>query len=519
MAGAGILVSAALEIGAATRLRKAPGSAAGETAIQVLGLTRRFRGNWALQGIDLTIARGELFGVIGPDGAGKTTLIQCLCAILDPTQGSVRVLGLDSVTEAARITSTIGYMSQAYSLYGDLTVEENLEFFAQVRGVPREEFERRKQRLLAFAGLAPFLERRTKALSGGMQKKLALCCSLMHEPELLVLDEPTLGVDPLSRRELWRMMDEYRARGVTVVVATSYMDEAQRCDRVALLFSGKVIACDRPAAFGEDLEAAFDARPKVTETGQQMPFAPRTGEGQAVEVEELTRIFDGFTAVDRVSFTVRRGEIFGLLGPNGSGKSTTIKILCGILPPSSGRAEVAGVDVASHPDAARGRIGYMSQKFSLYLDLTVGENIEFFGSVYGLEPSLLEERRDWIVRMAGLSGRERVLARDLSGALRQRLALGCAVLHQPDVLFLDEPTSGVDPSSRQAFWNLIGALARSGTAVFVTTHYLREAEGCDRVAFIDRGKLLALDSPAGIRVRTGTSSLEEAFLKLMERTS
>ena len=512
-------MSAAPGTGAATPSMQAIGTAAGETAIQILGLTRRFRGNWALQGIDLTIARGELFGIVGPDGAGKTTLIQCLCAILDPTQGRVSVLGLDSVTEAARITSTIGYMSQAYSLYGDLTVEENLEFFAQVRGVPRQEFDRRKQRLLTFAGLTPFLDRRTKVLSGGMQKKLALCCSLMHEPDLLVLDEPTLGVDPRSRRELWRMMDEYRARRMTVVVATSYMDEAQRCDRVAFLSSGKVIACDRPAAFGEDLEAAFKARQKVPETGQQVPFTPKFGAGEAVQVEELTRTFGSFTAVDRVSFTVRRGEIFGLLGPNGSGKSTTIKILCGILPPTSGRAEVAGVDVASRPDAARGRIGYMSQKFSLYLDLTVAENIEFFGSVYGLEPGLLRERRDWIVRMAGLAGRERALARDLSGALRQRLALGCAVLHQPDVLFLDEPTSGVDPSSRQAFWNLIGALARSGTAVFVTTHYLKEAEGCDRVAFIDRGELLALDSPKGIRERTGTSSLEEAFLKLMERTS
>lgn len=483
--------------------------------IEVHGLKRRFGRVWALRGIDLAIERGELFGLVGSDGSGKTTLVQSLCAILDPTEGRVSVGGFDNVKDAGRITATIGYMSQAYSLYGDLTVAENLEFFAAVRAVPDDDFLRRRERLLAFSGLAPYLGRRTRDLSGGMQKKLALACSLVHEPDLLILDEPTLGVDPLSRRDLWRMLDQYHALGKTVVVATSFMDEAQRCDRVAFLSAGKVLACDRPGAFGADLEQAFKAM-HGSAPAPAVAFAPRSTEGAAIEVRGLTRTFGGFIAVDALSFAVGRGEVFGLLGPNGSGKSTTIRILCGILPPTAGEVRVAGADVGTRPDAVRGRIGYMSQKFSLYLDLTVAENIDFFGGVYGLDPVSLAGRARWAVALAGLEGSESVLAASLSGALRQRLALSCAVLHQPDVLFLDEPTSGVDPSTRESFWRLIRDIARSGSAVLVTTHYLREAEGCDRVAFINRGRLLAVDAPARLRERAHAASLEDAFVRLME---
>ncbi len=487
--------------------------------IRVCSLSRRFGHTWALRGVDLGIGKGELFGIVGPDGAGKTTLIQSICAILDPTEGAITVDGHDTVKEAAKITSSIGYMSQAYSLYGDLTVEENLQFFAEVRNVPETALIDRKAKLLHFSGLAPFLDRKTKNLSGGMQKKLALCCSLIHEPDILILDEPNLGVDPLSRRDLWRMIEEYRSRKLTVVLATSYMDEAARCDRLAFLASGKLLACDKPQKFGDDLEQAF----KLLQPVQTPPVAPiepkQKHMGLAIEVDTLSKHFEDFTAVDQISFGVKPGEIFGLLGPNGSGKSTTIKMLCGIQPPSEGKAIVAGVNVGERSGEARHRIGYMSQRFSLYLDLTVNENLAFFGSVYGLKDNHLRERMEWAIAMAGLAGNERILTRSLSGALRQRLALGCAVLHQPDVLFLDEPTSGVDPTSRQTFWDLIRSFARAGTTIFVTTHYLREAEGCDRVAFINRGKILYLDSPSVIREKFGGVTLEEAFIQLMEESA
>ena len=486
-----------------------------EAVVRVEGLSRRHGDVWALRGVSFEVGRGELFGIVGPDGAGKTTLIQSLCAILDPTAGRVTVEGSDSVAEAARITASIGYVSQAFSLYGELTVAENLQFFAEVRQVPPDEIVRRRERLLRFSGLGRFLDRRAKHLSGGMQKKLALSCSIVHEPELVILDEPTLGVDPLSRRELWQMLGEYRAAGKTVVVATSYMDEAERCDRVLFLADGRMVALDTPRALGGNLEKAFKAMLPRAREAVPIPFPRKEGAGDAIRVSGLTRRFDEFIAVDRATFSVGAGEIFGLLGPNGSGKSTVIRMLCGILPASGGAAQVAGVEVTKVAEAARARIGYMSQRFSLYLDLTVEENIAFFGGVYGLAPDALRAARDWIAAMAGLEGRSRTLVKKLSGALRQRLALGCAVLHRPDVLFLDEPTAGVDPASRAAFWRLIGAVAETRTAVLVTTHYLREAEACDRVAFIDAGRILAIDSPAKLRERYGAGSLEEAFLNAM----
>jgi ABC-2 type transport system ATP-binding protein len=487
--------------------------------IAVEGLTRRYGATQALAGVDFSVYRGELFGIVGPDGAGKTTLIQSLCAILDPTAGRVTVLGLDSVRDAKRITSVLGYMSQAYSLYGDLTVEENLRFFADVRRVPKAEVARRRARLLRFSGLEPFVGRRTKNLSGGMQKKLALCCSLIHEPDLLILDEPTLGVDPLSRRELWRMLLDFRAAGKSVVAATSYMDEAQRCDRVALLADGRIVACDPPQAFGPDLEEAFIARVGGAGAAAAGNATPRRPQGEAIVVDRVTKKFGDFTAVDDVSLAIRKGEIFGLLGPNGSGKSTLIRILCGLLAPTGGRASVDGVDVTADPRKAKGRIGYMSQRFSLYFDLTVAENIEFFGGAYGLRNDALAERSEWVVTMAGLEGNEDRLVRNLSGALRQRLALGCAVLHRPAVLFLDEPTSGVDPASRRGFWRIIEELAAGGSAVLVTTHYLREAEACDRVAFYNRGRILLVDDPRQLRATHGGASLEEVFLDVMERAA
>lgn len=490
----------------------------GKPIININGLKRRFEKNWALEGIELQIEKGELFGIVGPDGSGKTTLLQSICAILDPTEGFITVDGFDTVKYSSAITSQIGYMSQAYSLYEELTVEENLEFFAKIREVPETTFTERKKKLLVFSGLSPFLKRKTKHLSGGMQKKLALCCNLVHEPDILILDEPTLGVDPISRHQLWAIISGYHDMGKTIIIATSYMDEAAKCERVAFLLDGKVIACDFPGKLGDKLEDLFFAYIKKENTEKQSaPFLRKEGRENLVEVEGLVKMFDAFTAVDKVSFTVRRGEIFGFVGPNGSGKTTTIKILCGIIPPTYGKVTVVGTNVLTSPEKVKGKIGYMSQKFSLYLDLTVEENINFFGRVYGLDWINLEKRKKWILGMAELEERQNIITNDLSGALRQRLALGCALIHYPDIIFLDEPTSGVDPVSRHSFWEMIKSLAEMGTSIFVTTHYLDEVENCDRVAFLHKGQTLAIENPAKLKASYGTESLEDIFIEMVRK--
>ncbi len=491
---------------------------AGKPIIRINGLKRRFESNWALEGIELQIKKGEIFGIVGPDGSGKTTLLQSICAILDPTEGTITVDGFDTVKESSAITSQIGYMSQAYSLYGDLTVEENLEFFAKIRQVPETTFIERRKKLLLFSGLAPFLKRKTKHLSGGMQKKLALCCNLIHEPDILILDEPTLGVDPISRHQLWDIISDYHDKGKTIIIATSYMDEAAKSERVAFLLDGKVIACDFPNKLGERLEDLFFAHIKTRDEGiKSVPFLRKEGRENLVEVKGLVKMFDAFTAVDNVSFTVKRGEIFGFVGPNGSGKTTTIKILCGIIPPTHGEVTVVGINVSANPEKVKGKIGYMSQKFSLYLDLTVEENINFFGRVYGLDWSDLDKRKKWILDMAQLKGRDNVITNDLSGALRQRLALGCALIHHPDIIFLDEPTSGVDPVSRQSFWEMIKSLADMGTSIFVTTHYLDEVENCERIAFLNKGRALAIENPANLKASYGMESMEDIFMQMVRK--
>lgn len=479
------------------------------------GLHRKFGKAEALKGVHLRVERGELFGIFGPDGSGKTTLMQSICAILDPTEGSVFVQGFDSVKEAGSITSRIGYMSQAYSLYGDLTVEENLEFFAGIRQIPRDIYLARREKLLEFSGLRPFLRRRVRQLSGGMQKKLALCTNLVHEPDILILDEHSLGVDPLSRRHLWRMIEEYHVEGKTVVLTTSYMDEAAKCGKLAFLFAGEILLIDRPESIG-DLEGVFAEHAGKQAEIHDLPFTARIVEGEAVRVSGLVKTFDSFRAVDDLSFSIARGEIFCFVGPNGSGKTTTIQMLCGIISPSAGEILVAGINVLLDRESVKSRIGYMSQIFSLYPDLTVEENIEFFGRVYGLDRTILASRKAWILEITGLAAEETKLVAALSGAVKQRLALGCSLVHQPDILFLDEPTSGIDPVSRRNFWKMITALAGLGTTVLVTTHYLSEAVNCHRVAFMHRGRVLALDSPGGFREKYGTDSLEDIFIELME---
>ncbi len=550
--------------------RSDPGSSA---AITVRSLVKRFGRTMALDGIDLDVRAGEMFGLVGPNGAGKTTLLRILATLLAPGAGSVTVLGRDVVRQAAALLPRIGYVSQEFTLYAALTVEENLDFFADLYRIPPRGRAERKRELLAWSRLTQFRHRPAGKLSGGMQKKLHLCSTLIHEPALLLLDEPTAGVDPVSRRELWEILHDLVARGLTLVVATAYMDEAEQCRRVALMHRGKILACDTPDALraaasetvwevrapslqevcrrferaglpgrvhlmgdrvhvlmpselgateartvlvdagGADIDVrqvvpttedvfvsiVSKAEPTARRSVVSSPRAATTRTEPAARLEGLTKRFGEFVAVDELSLAVERGEVFGFLGPNGSGKTTTIRMLCGLLRPSAGRAEVLGEDIARQPRRIRSRIGYMSQRFSLYNDLTVIENLAFFGQGYGVPPRRLGERIDEILNMAQLAGEERRLAGGLSGGVKQRLALGCAILHEPEILFLDEPTAGVDPLARREFWELIGELAARRTTVFVTTHYLDEAEYCHRVGFLYKGRLVASGRPQELK--------------------
>lgn len=550
------------------------------------GLSRHYGRVRAVDGLSFTVGRGELFGLVGPDGAGKTTTQQMLAGLLRPTAGRATVLGFDLATQAAEIQSRVGVMSEGFTLYGTLSVGENLRFFADLYGLSQAEREARIERLLTFSRLGPFIDREARSLSGGMKKKLALSCALLYRPSLLLLDEPTTGVDPVSRQEFWAILGEFLADGRTIILTTPYMDEAERCHRVALLDRGRLLAVgspqalvdgigmqvlavlsDRPdaarhtlvARWGEerverhgnwidvltpraeadrgialaDLEAAglvvrrvFIRRPSIEDvfihriraersnpdsTAGLREVAPNRNEPASppvvIDARGLSKRFGSFQAVREVDLTVRQGEIFGLLGPNGAGKSTTIRMLCGLLDPSAGAARVAGYDVGRDPHQVREHIGYMSQKFSLYRDLTVLENLEFFGRLYGLPDRQRRSRRDWALQMAGLIGRERVRAKSLAGGWKQRLALGAAVLHEPPVLFLDEPTAGVDPVARRQFWRLIDQLAADGMTILVTTHYMDEAEQCHRLAFILDGRLIATGTPDELKEATSRGEM------------
>lgn len=558
-------------------------------------LGRRFRSVVALDGVSLDVLSGEVFGIVGADGSGKTTLLQMLAAILDPTSGSCEVLGFDTVERSDAVTARIGYMSQGFTLYERLTVGENLEFAAAVRSVEPRLLDERRGRLLRMAGLEPFTGRRADRLSGGMKKKLALCTNLVHEPRVLLLDEPSLGVDPLSRRELWALLEDYRRRGAAIVLATSYMDEAERCDRLAFLHEGRVLASGSPRdlkaladgtvfeatvtdparverelaadprvrAFArlpsklrfqlaressagagtepaiagaravparlEDMFAVLApagrrreaAAPIAALTAAPDPGGPTGTSSSAISVQArgVTCRFGDFTAVEDISLDLRAGEVFGFLGPNGAGKTTLIRIFCGLQPFHAGEVTVAGLSVPRETKRLRWRIGYMSQRFSLYPDLTVGENLEFFAGVYGIRGVARAAAIDWAVETAGLHdiGDRRV--GEISGAVRQRLALACSVMHRPRILFLDEPTSGVDPLSRHRFWRLVHELAAQGITALVTTHYLEEASYCHRLGLMFRGRFVGIGTLAELRDRSGlpeSSGVEDVFLRYIE---
>lgn len=586
----------------------------------------------ALTGVSLAIRPGVVTGLIGPDGAGKTTFMRLAAGLLAPDSGAIRVLGLDATRDALAVQAALGYMPQRFGLYEDLTVQENLDLYADLQGVPRDQRPSRYAELMHMTGLAPFTRRLAGRLSGGMKQKLGLACTLVRAPRLLLLDEPTVGVDPVSRRELWAIVDRLvQDEGMSVLLSTAYLDEAERCQEVVLLHEGRVLDQGPPAKVSapmagrvwaarvpgrrhRDVQAELEGRSGVVDAlvqgehvrlvlddktrpetlarlpglagldlralpprfedgfidllrarmahGEALPTPtlPACGEGvvthpgrgggenplpvhgegrggeifprglaparrdedsaPVIQVADLRRRFGDFWAVDGIGFQVRRGEIFGLLGANGAGKSTTFRMLCGLLPASAGSLRVAGLDLRRAAAAARSRIGYMSQKFSLYGNLSVAQNLAFFASAYGLGFRQRQERMAWALGEFELEKYADQLSGQLSLGYKQRLAMACALMHRPEILFLDEPTSGVDPLARREFWRRINALSRAGVTVLVTTHFMEEAEYCDRLAIMAAGRILAMDEPAAIKAAARTAanpepSLEDAFVALV----
>lgn len=499
--------------------------------VQVANFTKRYRKLTAVSALDLEVQRGEIHGLIGPDGSGKSTLMKALAGVLAFEGGTVQVFEtiVDSEAAAERIKGRIGFMPQGLgqNLYAELSVEENVDFFARLRLVPAPELSRRKARLLEMTHLTQFKTRPMKNLSGGMKQKLGLVCSLIHQPELIILDEPTTGVDPVSRRDFWVILSQLlHEEGTTAIISTAYMDEASRFQRVSLMNNGRLIAQGEPEALLALAPAAAtleDVFIELVSAGNNPEGALPQGSlvnsstldeeaGLAILAEELVRDFDGFRAVDHLSFRVRRGEIFGLLGANGAGKTTAIKMLTGLLKPSSGKGSVAGVDMRSAAQSIKSRIGYMSQAFSLYEDLSALENLKLYGGIYGLYGALLKRRINEIIAFIGLEAHINDLTSTLPMGVRQRLALGCALLHHPQILFLDEPTSGVDPLGRRRFWDILYRLARTdGVTILVTTHYMSEAERCDHLVLMYAGRNVADASPAEMKaeVRAKAGALLE----------
>ena len=464
----------------------------------------------ALENINITIPHGKLTALIGPDGAGKTTFLRMVCGLVVSSSGTLDVLGIDVITNPQKVQDRISYMPQKFGLYEDLSVSENMNLYADLHSVPLEERKERFARLLEMTGLAKFTERLAGKLSGGMKQKLGLACTLVRSPELLILDEPTVGVDPLSRRELWEILQQLVAdEELTVLVSTAYMDEAELCSKVIVVEEGKVLYDDAPENLQEYMHPPNEEIFKKERT---------ISDKVIIEVKNLVRKFGDFVAVDDVSFQVHEGEIFGLLGPNGAGKTTTFKMLCGLLPASSGELSVAGVNLRTARTQARTNIGYVAQKFSLYGTLTVDENLEFYGGAYGLSDERLAERMRDVKEQFDLLEMSDKEAGELPGGYKQRLSMAAALLHEPLIIFLDEPTSGIDPLARRNFWQQITELAAEGKTIIVTTHFMEEAEYCDRIMIQDQGKMLAIGTPSEIRAQAGIEAVDmnEAFIAIVE---
>ena len=569
----------------------------------------------ALQGINMQIKTGQLTALVGPDGAGKTTFLRLIAGLYKPTTGSLKVLGMDVAKDPQSVQDRISYMPQKFGLYEDLSIQENLDLYADLHGVPMNVRKERFARLLKITDLARFTERPAGKLSGGMKQKLGLACTLVRSPELLLLDEPSVGVDPLSRRDLWSIIEQLvREENLSVILSTAYMDEAERCHEVYVMLDGQVLKQGTPDELTAQAQAQTwqvkprpDMKARVLQAhlldnqhyiadavpkGDVVRFITRTespslpadllpkgvvAEPRAAELEDafmlllheakhiqktvlaqenlaldpsitliensdppqvkteqnvkqqlekpvivvkdLVRTFGDFTAVASTSFDVSRGEIFGLLGPNGAGKTTTFRMLCGLLPASSGMLEVAGMNLRTARAQARAKIGYVSQKFALYGNLSVLDNLKFFGGAYGLSGKQLKQQIDKALLQFELKPHAK--SGDLPNGFKQRLSMAAALLHQPEIVFLDEPTSGIDPLARRSFWYTIGELANQGMTIIVTTHFMEEAEYCDRIAIQDAGKLLAIGTPQQIRGMTqleGVNDMNSAFIAIVEQS-
>jgi ABC-2 type transport system ATP-binding protein len=540
------------------------------TVVEADSLTKSYGSVKALDDISFQVRAGEIFGFIGADGAGKTTAFKIMAGVLAEGGGEIRVLG----TTPRKAGSQVGYLTQPFSLYFDLSIDENLSYAGGLRLVPKKEYEERRERYFKLFDIYRFSDRLAGRLSGGMKQKLALSAALIAGPKLLLLDEPTTGVDPVTRRDFWDALTSLATEGMTIIVATPYLDEAERCHRVALIERGKIFDVDTPAQFrskmgltrlevkvdplapAEDIlakspEAAdvqrfgdrldvLAARPDDAEAElrqraeanglhikaihrsqptlenavvgvlrkmrgvQTIPHFPKASPGReqddiVIGAKDLNKRFGSFQAVKNFQLEIRNGDIYGLLGANGAGKTTAIKIICGLLDPTSGSVSLLGKSKGLRAAAVRSRIGYMSQKFALYDDLTIGENLDFYARLYGVEESVREERKKWVLDLAELSDEAGMLTKSLPGGWKQRVAFGAAVMHEPDAIFLDEPTSGVDPLARRAMWRMINEFADRGAGILVVTHYLEEAEQCNNIGFMVAGEIIAQGSPSEVK--------------------
>jgi len=500
--------------------------------VRLSGLHHRYRGVAALAGVELELAAGSMTGLIGPDGVGKSTLLGIIAGVRQIQSGRVEVMGLDlrSRRQRGAVVERIAYMPQGLgrNLYPSLSVRENLDFFGRLFGQDRATRAQRIAVLTEATGLAPFTERPAMHLSGGMRQKLGLCCALIHDPDLLILDEPTTGVDPLSRRRFWELMARLRRPDLSILVSTAYMEEAEHFDALVVMDAGRVLACGSVAELRErtgaaDMESVFIALlPEERRGGhRRLEVSPRPAQedGQpAIRAQGLTHRFGHFTAVDQVSLTIHKGEIFGFLGSNGSGKTTTMRMLTGLLPVTEGQAWVFGQPVDAEDPALRRRLGFMSQSFSLYGELTVRQNLDLHARLYHLPPARIVERIAELGDRFDLARHLEARADALPLGVRQRLSLAVSVIHEPELLILDEPTSGVDPIARDGFWEQLVALSRGqGVTIFISTHFMNEAERCDRISLMHGGRVLAQGTPAALRAEQGTSTLEDAFIAYLER--
>ena len=566
--------------------------------VKITSVVKRFNGaaNAALNKVSANIHAGKITGLVGPDGSGKTTLIRLITGLMHPNEGEISVLNYNTKTESSAIHKITGYMPQKFGLYEDLSVIENLKLYAELLNISRKLHEEKFERLLTFTTLKPFQSRLAGNLSGGMKQKLGLACALIGDPKLLLLDEPTVGVDPISRRELWKMVQDLLKEGMGVVWSTSYLDEAEKCDSVILISNGeklyeghpndllsnvegrtwqiqglesekrrsvltKILSIDGVVdsiiqgrnirvvtAKNKDVSKLYEIKPDENiewvsvkpsfedafidllggGPGGKSELAKRMKEKSfdtkpVISAQGLTKRFGSFVAVQNNSFTIKRGEIFGLLGPNGAGKSTTFKMMCGLLQPTEGTASIMGLDLKTSTSKARSLIGYMAQKFSLYGHLSVRQNLNFFSGLYGLSRDEQEEKVNMMIDIFDFKNHLKENAQELPLGFKQRLSLACAVMHEPEVLFLDEPTSGVDPITRREFWTNINAMVQKGITVMVTTHFMDEAEYCDRIGLIYRGQNIATGTPDDLKKMVATKklpdpTLEDAFIALVHQT-